>query len=211
MPLFERLKKSAQKSSEESRRKKVEGRFYQRQRARRMADKKSVVVREVGTGEYYPSNYRKLSFKEKAEAFKGRYGSTAKRVAQSPVFENIAQGRRQQLTYARGIRRPLIGAGRGSKTGKRGRPTGSYDTRYARYGGVYGYRKVLSAQLQQQKLSAMRNATISPQQQTILSQMEAQARARRVNPENQIIPDTNGVVRTKTIHDEIWEASHLVD
>jgi hypothetical protein len=128
----------------------------------------------------------------------------------SRFLRNVATQRRRQLITARDIQRPVIGSGLSAGKG-RGRPKGAYDARYAAYGGVYGFRKVMAAQLAQQRLQAMRQATISPQQQAILSQVEAQQRARQVNPENQTIPTTTGQVRLKNIHDEIEAASHLFD
>lgn len=95
--------------------------------------------------------------------------------------------------------------------GKRGRPVGTYDKRYANYGGVYGYRKQLNAKLRIQKLQAMQRATINPQQQAVLDTMAARERARQLDPEQRIIPDTSGKVSLKKYHDEIWEYSNLVD
>lgn len=125
-------------------------------------------------------------------------------------LKGIATQRRRQLVVARDIRRPLVGAGKG-RTGKgRGRPKGSYDPRYAAYGGVYGYRKVLSARLRQEKLKAMQEASLSPKEQTILDKLRAQERAKQISPERRVIVDTTGKAVPKTYAQEIEDAANLV-
>lgn len=99
-------------------------------------------------------------------------------------------------------------AGLSSRRRGAGRPRGTYDRRYAAYGGVYGYRKILNARLREQRMQALRNATINPQQQQILANVEARERAQRENPENRVIPDTSGQVDMDSIMDEINRASN---
>jgi len=60
----------------------------------------------------------------------------------------------------------------GMKTGRRGRPTGSYDLRYAKYGGVYGWRKFQAQQRRLQTLQVQRQVQVSPQQEIALSRMQ---------------------------------------
>jgi hypothetical protein len=127
------------------------------------------------------------------------------------VLDSVANSRIRRIQYVRSLRRPLIGASKRYRTsGGRGRPRGSYDLRYAKYGGVYGYRKMLNAQLRQQRLETMRRNVVNPQQQAILDQMEARERARQTNLENQTIADTRGEVRLRSIHDEINDAANAV-
>lgn len=99
--------------------------------------------------------------------------------------------------------------GSGIKKKGRGRPAGSYDQRYRAYGGVYGYRKILTAQLRQQRLQSLRDAAVTPQQQNILAQIEARQRAQQTSPENQLIPDTRGQVPMKSIHQEADEYANI--
>jgi len=60
----------------------------------------------------------------------------------------------------------------GIRTGRRGRPKGSYDLRYARYGGVYGWRKAQAQQRRLQTLQVQRQVQVSPQQEIALSRMQ---------------------------------------
>jgi len=99
---------------------------------------------------------------------------------------------------------------RGSSGGKVGRPRQTYDKRYAAYGGVYGYRKMLAAKLRAQKFELIRQNTISPQQQMVMNQLASQQAYAQQNPENKAIPDTYGQVRTRGIMDEIDFAANLV-
>jgi hypothetical protein len=96
-------------------------------------------------------------------------------------------------------------------TGRRGRPSGSFDPRYAKYGGVYGYRKYLATQLRIQRMEALRRATINPQQQAVLNQIERREQLRRMNPENKAIPDTSGTIFMADIQKDINNAVNLVD
>lgn len=131
----------------------------------------------------------------------------------SSFLQGFARQRKRQLIVSKDIQRPLIGSARKGVSkgyGRRGRPRGSFDSRYAAYGGVYGYRKQLNASLRIQKLQALRNSAINPQQQAILAQIEARQRQQQQAPENQIIPDTSGNVRLRSIHDEITDAANII-
>ena len=84
---------------------------------------------------------------------------------QRPVLQRIIS------TFSRGgATRQLYG----TNYNLRGRPKGSLDRRYAKYGGVYGFRKVQSAQLRQQRIQQARNAQLSPQERQIISNMRNQ-------------------------------------
>lgn len=95
-------------------------------------------------------------------------------------------------------------------TGRRGRPVGSYKSEYAAYGGVYNFRKEQNHRRALERMQALKNASINPQQQQILAQIAARERAQQMNPENAVIPDTRGEVRLKSIHQEIDDFSNLV-
>ena len=97
----------------------------------------------------------------------------------------------------------------GNTTGRRGRPQKSYDQRYAQYGGVYGYRKYLANQYRMQRMEALRRATITPQQQVVMQQIESRERQRQMSPEGRVIPDTSGNVDMNSIFDEINRASNV--
>jgi len=97
------------------------------------------------------------------------------------------------------------------RRGGRGRPSGSYDPRYAKFGGVYGFRKVQAAQLRQQRFQQLRDATITPQQQAYLAQIEARERANQQAPEAQTIPTTTGRFNLQNIHDEIDAAARIIN
>lgn len=100
---------------------------------------------------------------------------------------------------------------RGVATGRRGRPRGSLDQRYAQYGGVYGYRKYMAQQMRLQRIEAMKRATINPQQAEVIRRIEQRQQYEQQNPENKIIPDTYGNVPMRRIQQDIDDAVNLVD
>lgn len=100
---------------------------------------------------------------------------------------------------------------RGISTGKRGRPRGTLDQRYAQYGGVYGYRKWQATQLKIARMEAMRRTAVTPQQQAVLAQIERRNQMQRMNPERRIIPDTAGDVYLNDIMGDIDRAANAVD
>lgn len=126
------------------------------------------------------------------------------------VLGGFINQRKRQMIYARDSRRQIIGSGSKKAGGGRGRPRGSFDSRYAQYGGVYGYRKALAIRNAQIRAQLLRDRAVTPQQQQILAQIEARNRMQQMSPENQTIPDTQGVVRTRSIHQEIDDAANLV-
>ena len=143
--------------------------------------------------------------KAKQQRALAKYKSTTMGKVSSAVGLGIKYGRRG------GITRALYGVGSKRVTGKRGRPRGSYDTRYARYGGVYGWRKFQAAQIRLAKIQAMRRATVTPQQQAILNQIEARRRMNQFDMEREPIPRTQGKVNMQDFFSEVDEASNLVD
>lgn len=98
----------------------------------------------------------------------------------------------------------------GVRTGKKGRPAGTLDKRYAAYGGVYGYRKILAARLREQRLQINRRYQVSPGQEQVLQQVAMRQQAARVNPEAQIFPDTDGNVNMNKIFKDIMDAANAV-
>ena len=94
--------------------------------------------------------------------------------------------------------------------GKRGRPRGTLDPRYAKYGGVYGYRKWLSTQLRIKRMEALRSNAITPEQQQILRNIEARKRAPGMSREAQIIPDTDGGVDMNQIFKDINDSANMI-
>src|SRR3990167_5907596 len=106
------------------------------------------------------------------------------------VFSGFQKARNQQISFARSIR-------------GRGRPKGSVDPRYKKFGGVYGYRKLLTAQLREDRLRQIKESSLTPQQQFILNQAQERQRRQRISPENQVIPDTDGKFDFRNIQKEI--------
>lgn len=109
-------------------------------------------------------------------------------------------------------------APRGYSTGQRGirrkgagRPRGTLDPRYAAYGGVYGYRKAMSHQRQLEKLKLRQAMTVTPEQQQIINQINAQRMASMQNPEARVIPSTMGEVNMGGIMQEIDAATHIFE
>lgn len=107
-----------------------------------------------------------------------------------------------------GNQQPTVAVG--FRTGKRGRPRGTKDPRYAAYGGVYEFRKLQAQRRALEKIRARQMGQVTPEQQDMLSRAARQRYAAQMNPENQVIPDTFGRVKTKSIQDEINDACNIV-
>jgi hypothetical protein len=120
--------------------------------------------------------------------------------------------RRQKLT--RGIRD--VGRFLGEKRKalkpkrKRGRPKGSFDPRFSRFGGVQGFRKFQRQKRRLELLEAQRRSRVSPQEEIILQRIRNQRRQQTLSPEQQPIPDTTGVIPLRGINQEIDDAANLV-
>ena len=97
----------------------------------------------------------------------------------------------------------------GVKGSGRGRPRGTYDKRYARFGGVYGYRKWLRGQIAIKKAEARRRGIIDPQQRVVLQRFEQRRMQSQMSPEGKTIPDTYGNVSINGIMKEINDASNI--
>ena len=99
----------------------------------------------------------------------------------------------------------------GVATGKRGRPKGSYDLRYAKWGGVYGYRKAMAQQRRLERIQALRNASVTPRQQETLRRIEMRKAMEQQRREKSPFHGTSGNVQLGGIMDEINRATNLVD
>lgn len=96
------------------------------------------------------------------------------------------------------------------RTGRRGRPKGTYDQRYANFGGVYGYRKFLAQQRWKERQQILQNSVTNPRQKAILRQIQQRDEMQRMSPESRTIPDTAGNIPTmRTIHDEINDYANI--
>ena len=163
-----------------------------------------------------PNEYEQFEKLHEEKQTRKAYGRLAKyrglyrpRTKLGSFVQSAMAKRNIGLTYGREIMRPH--ALKGVKTGRRGRPIGSYDPRYQQWGGVYGFRRAMRQQLAIQRMEAMRRTQVSPQQEQVLNRFAMQQQAQRMNPESRTIPDTTGKVSLKGINQEIDEAAHLVD
>ena len=98
--------------------------------------------------------------------------------------------------------------------GGRGRPVGTVKYRDPRTGqpiGVYEYRKILSAQLRNERLQYLQRSIVNPQQQVILDRIRQRQAYEQSNMEGKVIPDTRGQVNIQGINDEADSYAHLVD
>lgn len=99
----------------------------------------------------------------------------------------------------------------GMKSGKRGRPAGTLDKRYAAYGGVYGYRKAMALERFKQRQAILQARAVTPQQQYILNQIRARQQYNAQDIEQKTIPDTRGQVDIDSITREIMNAANAVN
>jgi hypothetical protein len=93
--------------------------------------------------------------------------------------------------------------------GKKGRPVGTLDSRYAQYGGVYGYRKAMALKRWKERQQILENSAVSPKQQIILRQIRAREQAQRQSIESRTIPDTLGYIDIGYITKEINDATNI--
>lgn len=158
----------------------------------------------------YRSLRREQNYSKSRTGKLAKFGANVYQAGQQPLASGVASvlyARHAPPIPARGHTQSRPGYAR---TGRRGRPVGSFDPRYARYGGVYGFRKAEAHRRAIEKLEALRRAAINPQQQAVLDQIEARERARRENIENRTFPDTRGEVRLRSIHQEIDDAANVI-
>ena len=124
-----------------------------------------------------------------------------------------------QSLQRKGVTRSLYGGNTISKVSKRtnkgsysgrGRPRGTYDKRYAKYGGVYGYRKAMSLQRWKERQQILERSAVNPRQQEVLRRIQQRDAYARQSPERRVIPSTGGELPLKGIMDEINNACNLV-
>jgi len=100
----------------------------------------------------------------------------------------------------------------GIKTGKRGRPHGSYDQRYAKWGGVYGYRKAMAQKRRLERIRLQQQGQITPRQRQTLQRIEYQrAVSQQQRRANDPFFGTDGNVQLGNIMQQINDATNLVN
>lgn len=97
----------------------------------------------------------------------------------------------------------------GMKSGRKGRPQGTLDKRYAAAGGVYNWRKQQALLRWKERQRILQDRTINPQQQAALNQIRAREAYNNSNQEGKIIPNTDGNVYLDNIMNEINRASNI--
>lgn len=103
------------------------------------------------------------------------------------------------LGFGGTTQRQRVSLGRGRPSG----PSGKYVIPGVGPVGVYEYRMWLRQQLRERRMALQRQNQLSPAQKAALMSLAERQRARAMNPENRVIPDTDGSVPTKSIHQEI--------
>jgi len=93
---------------------------------------------------------------------------------------------------------------------RRGRPRGTYNSLYAPYGGVYGYRKAMAFERYKQKIQLQQQSAFAPQNLARLRQIQMQDQMQRMSPERRTIPNTSGSIFLGGINQEIDDATNLV-
>jgi hypothetical protein len=142
---------------------------------------------------------------------RSRTGRLGSRIAKG--FSFIRRGATQSLydrgrTFEERTGRPSISSVRRTGLG-RGRPRGSFDSRYAQYGGVYGYRKAMAQQRWKERREILERSVTNPRQRAIFQQIQQREEMRMRSPEAQTIPNTYGKVPMKNIFDEINDATNI--
>jgi len=127
--------------------------------------------------------------------------------------------RKRQMLKPGGFARQMYGSAaipesmrtvQGIKSGRKGRPRGSLDKRYAAYGGVYGWRKYQASQLRMQRLEQQRKMAVTPQQEQQLRVIQQRQMVQRQDPERKTFPDTYGQVDLNSIFRDIDDAAGMV-
>lgn len=170
---------------------------------------KTIMIGGIPTKES-PYKGIKAAQREKMEvAYANRYGRNQKyNESFSGKFQKFFGNAQRVAGYGTG--KVYGSSSSGIRNGRRGRPVGSYADKYKAYGGVYEYRKALNQKLRLERIEAMRRNAVTPQQERVLREIAMREQARRNNPENRIIPDTAGLVPTKSIHQEIDDAANII-
>ena len=175
-----------------------------------LARKKLLSDKEYKAYQEYKSDLQKRKYKSEIGELKKqstklnrqeRYNRSRTGVLSRGVTKGFKFARRGQVTNS------LYG----NTTNRRvGRPRGSLDPRYRQYGGVYGYRKFIATQNFIAKQNALRNASLTPDQQRALANINQREMMQRNAPENRTIPDTTGQFNLSGLFKEIDDATNLV-
>lgn len=163
--------------------------------------------RKKGLKEYFKERRYKESGTGRTSSKIGGFLRGLQRVSRKGVTRSLYERKSPPLPSQRTS--GTIRTRRGVSSG-RGRPKGSYDSRYAKYGGVYGYRKAMSQQRWRERQAVLERSAVNPRQQAVLRQIQQRDAIARQSPERKVIPDTSGNVPMKNIMDEINRASNLV-
>jgi len=160
---------------------------------------------------------KEASRQARRKFFTETFPSLAKRSSSGigGFISGLARAKRERMIYARDVRKSIIGSGQSlrGRYGRRGRPTGPSGKYYIPgYGpvGVYEYRMWLRQSLRQKNANLQQQMTLDPEQRNALAILRARQRARYVDPENKVIPDTTGKFNLKDYQDEIDESSNIV-
>jgi hypothetical protein len=109
---------------------------------------------------------------------------------------------------------PVRGQSKGY--GRRGRPKGAYDSRYARFGGVYGYRKYLAQQNRMRLLQAqaqMQKTMQNPQATQMYQQMaqnpSIQPYRQQITPQSTQMPMQPQQVQPQPSGLKLWDSNFM--
>ena len=173
---------------------------------RKIIEREKLLKRMEQRGEIVPKLQKQTTYD------RSRFGSVGKKIASGFQFmQSPTQFLNQRSVSPIGGVAKSTGVVRKGYNFRPGRPRGTYDTRYAAYGGVYGWRKAQALERFKQRQAILQNAAATPRQRLILQQINAREQYNAQNEEGKIIPNTRGTVNLKGIFDEVDAAVGLVD
>lgn len=150
---------------------------------------------------------QKMKLRNKIKSSEGRL-ENARRVQEKATIEGKALARRQLgKSFVKGLASafpmvtPMSGKHVMGAPGQKGRPRGSLDPRYAKYGGVYGWRKYMSQQRKLQKEQLKQQLILMKQQavpQYERQQYQSQP-ASQPTPEEQMVAQMEAVQQPNTV------------
>jgi hypothetical protein len=186
------------------------------QRDREYEANKKIIAFENRQQKYGKSSASKVSgkigrgfsfIKNPAQVLYQRQGQIRPRMARDPYSKAGGYGG-ESRSYNTGYRQTAPGV----QSGRVGRPYGTVkytDPRTGQPIGVYEYRKILSAQLRNERYQVQAQSQLSPQQQVALQRIRQQQAYNQSNVEGRAVPNTYG--NMQSIHDEADSYAHLVD
>lgn len=125
----------------------------------------------------------------------------------------IGRGITKGIRFVQNPTRTAYGSMQFVNLGK-GRPKGSLTTKYARFGGVKNYRKFVAQQNRmnkQSQINQIRSANLTPQEQSILQQLQRRQQYDSLEMERRTFPDTTGKFDFSGFTKEISDAAGAVD